>query len=185
MPPMDTLGGDMGGIPNIADAPPNDMPPMDGNDPMMPNGEDGFDAGVEADPSEDPKKYLQQLSGKLSQELRKYNDEQEQPDEDLNKYVAGMIIPQATKGLTDKGKKEIIGKIKKGNVDEPIEEPSDADENISSNEEMPMEGKTWSKKQLTELFRRLGSQEETDEKKKADKITNKTLPKRNPFRSGR
>ena len=32
------------------------------------NGDGGFDADVEADVDSDPKKYLQQLTGKLSQE---------------------------------------------------------------------------------------------------------------------
>lgn len=187
---MDTLGGDMG-MPqdNMNSMPPqgDDMnnSPM-GDDAMMGNDGQGFDAEVEADPIEDPKKYLQQLSGKLSQELRKYNEDQEQPDEDLNKYVAGMIIPQATKGLTDKGKKEVIAKIKKGSVDDPIEDDSSEIEEPSNEEEneMPMESVALTKKRIMEIFRKLGDDDEEDERQ-LDKISNKTLPKRNPFRSGR
>jgi hypothetical protein len=33
-----------------------------------------FDAGIEADEDADPKKYIEQLTGKLGQSLRKYND---------------------------------------------------------------------------------------------------------------
>ena len=50
-----------------------------------------FDAGVEADEETDPKRYIQQLAGKLSQSLRSYNSELPSPDTDLNKYVMGMI----------------------------------------------------------------------------------------------
>ena len=35
---------------------------------------------------------------------------QEAQDTDLNKYVAGMIIPQATKVMTDQDKNEVINK---------------------------------------------------------------------------
>ena len=86
MPPMDYTM--MGGDPNGA------MPPMD--DPNMMGGDMGngsefdtnFDAGVDADEDTDPKKYIQQLTGKLSQSLRKYNSSLPQPETDLCKYVA-------------------------------------------------------------------------------------------------
>lgn len=68
-----------------------------------------FDAGLDADENSDPKKYIQQLSGKLSQSLRNYNQNQNDPD--LNKYVAGMIVTQAAEGLEDNDKDEIISKI--------------------------------------------------------------------------
>ena len=68
-----------------------------------------FDAGVEADEDTDPKKYIQQLTGKLSTTLNNFNNENE--DEGLNKYVAKMIVKQATKNLDDAAKKEIIKAI--------------------------------------------------------------------------
>ena len=51
------------------------MPPMDMNN-MGDNNEfdTNFDPGVEADEEQDPKKFIQQLTGKLSQSLRKYNE---------------------------------------------------------------------------------------------------------------
>lgn len=117
------------------------MPPMDmGAQPQMndmgmggmPQGQESefdtnFDAGVEANEDEDPKKYIQQLTGKLSQSLRKYNSDLGQPDVDLNKYVAGMITKQAVEGLSEDDAEEIINKIKS---DEPMEEPQ-------GNEQMP------------------------------------------------
>ena len=112
MPPMDMqpeMGNDMGG--NFM--PQGDMmqqPPMDSE---MPNQFDtNFDAGVEADEEQDPKKYIQQLTGKLSQTLQKFTDNNGQPDVDLNKYVAGMITKQAMKGLSEEDAQEIIDKVK-------------------------------------------------------------------------
>ena len=126
MPPM----GDpmMGGDPNaMGDDMGGGMPPMDdpnamGGDPNMmgDNMGDGsefdtdFDAGVDADENSDPKKYIQQLTGKLSQSLRKYNENLPQPEADLCKYVAGMILKQTTEGLTDGDKKEIMDKVNGG-----------------------------------------------------------------------
>ena len=83
------------------------MPPMDDNE-----FDTNFDPGVEADEEQDPKKFIQQLTGKLSQSLRKYNENNGQPDTDLNKYVAGMITKQAMEGLSQDDADEIIDKIK-------------------------------------------------------------------------
>lgn len=92
---------------------------MDDNPPL---GDDSNDFGNDNDMDDDnmdddPKTYIQHLTGKLSQELRNYNQNQEESDSELNKYVAGMIIPQASKALTDDEKNEIIDKIRKGNID--------------------------------------------------------------------
>ena len=124
MPMDDPMMG--GGMPPMGG--PNDpmmgggMPPMD-NMPMQQNPFDtNFDAGVEADENADPKKYIQQLTGKLSQSLRNYNDGQPQADADLNKYVAGMIIKQAIDGLSPEDVQEVLGKVKSG---EDMQEPQD------------------------------------------------------------
>lgn len=183
---MDALGGlDGMGVPNM----PNDPMPMDGGDPNMMGNEptdmgeepmddvnlDGdFDAGVEASPEEDPKKYLQQLTGKLSQELRKYNSEQEMPDEDLNKYIAGMVLKQTSDGLTNKGKEEVIKKLKK----DPSDDMDDEDDE-SSEENMAMESV------IKEVINDIINDDEATEKRKEKRICNKLLPKKNPFRSGR
>ena len=175
MPPMDALGGVVPQEPQMMDS---DMG-VEQNDSEF---DTGFDAGVEADPDEDPKKYIQQLTGKLSQELRKYNNEVS--DEELNKYVAGMIIPQAAQGLTDKGKKEIIGKIKKGNVEEPITDNSDEENSeVDTNNEMPMESKNNHKTIMSEIFQDILKLDKEDRNEK--EITNRELPKRNPFVSNR
>jgi hypothetical protein len=111
------------------------MPPMEAphEEPMIDDPMSDADMGDGGAEMSDPKKSIQQLVGKLSQELRTYNNEQEAQDTDLNKYVAGMIIPQATKIMTDQDKNEVINKIKKGQTDSAnsSDEPmSDEDEPI-------------------------------------------------------
>ena len=110
--------------------------PAEGNDPMM--GVDtgmsamqlggdiqnpydaNFDAGVEADEETDPKKYIQQLTGKLSQSLRKYNEGLPQPDADLDKYVAGMIVKQCIEGLPQEDVQEILDKVNTDEQEQPM-----------------------------------------------------------------
>ena len=151
----------------------NQMPPMDNPQPQMDNqmppmndmggeqdNDEHFDAGVEADENSDPKRYIQQLAGKLSQSLRKYNEGLPNPDVDLNKYVAGMANDAAVEGLSPEDVEEIINKIKsdensdsenqetpQDNVDTP---PMDNNQDMSQSPEMPpMENKKSTKK-LTE-----------------------------------
>lgn len=118
-PPMDNMmpseppmeDGDMGQMGG-------DMPPMNDNQPPMGDDEmnsefdTNFDAGVDANEQEDPKKFIQQLTGKLSQSLRNYNNEQPQPDAELSKYVCGMIVKQAIEGLKPEDVEDIMKKIK-------------------------------------------------------------------------
>ena len=103
-----------------------EIPTMDGSDDIEQNQFDtDFDAGVDADENEDPKKYIQQLTGKLSQTLRNYNENLPKPDVDLNKYVAGMINKQATNGLNDNDIKEIMDKL---NSDEKMSIEDDSED---------------------------------------------------------
>lgn len=119
MPMADNSGGEM--------PPMNDETPNDGGNPFDTN----FDAGVDANEETDPKKYIQQLTGKLSQSLRSYNENLPQPDADLDKYVAGMIVKQAIEGLSPEDTNDILNKIK---GDESEETPEQ-----SSQEEIPQE----------------------------------------------
>lgn len=159
MPPMDSS---MGGSPNM---------PMD--DTMSPEDEgmssdfdSNFDAGVEADEETDPKRFIQQLTGKLSQSLNSYNNENGEPDTELGKYVLGMLIKQGVKGMDDKEKKEIIKKINTASDDTPADEEM-PDEEMNTEEpmdnmeggepaepEMAMESKkfNFTKKQIFESF---------------------------------
>lgn len=131
MPPVGMDAG-MGGVPMDNGM---DGMPMDDGMGGAPMGDDmnygaDFDAGVEADENTDPKKFIQQLTGKLSQSLDKYNQSLPQPDEDLDKYVAGMIIKQAIKGLPQEAVSEILDKVNNG------EEPQAPD---MSMEQQPMD----------------------------------------------
>ena len=81
-----------------------------------------FDAGVEANEEEDPKKYIQQLTGKLSQSLRKYNEELPKPDAELSKYVAGMIIKQAVDGLSQEDVADIMDKVENDGSEKDMEQ---------------------------------------------------------------
>lgn len=174
----------------------NPMPPMGGNemgnDPMMGNEPmgDGMEEPMMDDDMEnenDPKKEIQKLSGKLSQELRNYNNDQQTPDTDLNKYVAGMVIPQATKSMTSDEKAEVINKIKKGMTDDDLDTDdsmNDMGGDNSMSDEMPMESKHNLDSIINEIIGSLinGDEKENREEKK---ITNKRVTNKNPFVSNR
>lgn len=127
--PMDdpNMGMDMG----------DDMSQMGGFDDTM--GENpydtNFDAGVEADEENDPKHYIEQLSGKLSQTLRTYQDSLPQPDADTAKYAAGMVVKAAIDGLSNKDVKDILAKL---DTDEG-EDDNDGENNDSDNEGQQMD----------------------------------------------
>ena len=146
MPPAPMQDPSMQGDPLMGGQVPQmgneEMPPMQGdaNMPPMQGEEDNpyeadFDAGVDADEENDPKRFIQQLTGKLSQSLRKYNEQLPQPDADLNKYVAGMVVKQATDGLSQEDVTEILDKVKN---DEDMEEPSDGSD--EPQDDMPQDG---------------------------------------------
>lgn len=109
------------------DEPEMEEPSME--EPMMGDEENpydsNFDAGVEANEETDPKKYIEQLTGKLTQSLNSYQSELPQPDADTAKYVAGMIISAAIKGLSGDDVNEILNKLKDDNEVEDIENEVD------------------------------------------------------------
>ena len=90
-----------------------DQAAMNGDQNAMGDDQFGgnFDAGVEADEDTDPENFIQQLTGKLSQSLKDY-DEQNPGKLDLDKYVIGMIVKQAVKGMDEGERKKVIKKIK-------------------------------------------------------------------------
>ena len=126
------------GDPMMQGDPNGGMPPM--GDPLSQGDSEfdtNFDAGVDADENTDPKKYIQQLTGKLSQSLRKYNENLPKPETDLCKYVAGMILKQTTDGLTDSDKKDIIDKV---NGDGSENNDGMNDDSMQQLDNQPMEG---------------------------------------------
>lgn len=106
-----------------------------------------FDAEVEADENEDPKKYIQQLSGKLSQSLRKYNDSLQKPDIETNKYAAGMVNNTVAKVLDDSDIDDIIDKMKS---DEHPSDENDSEEFDFQNDKENM--KNESKYSISEII---------------------------------
>lgn len=125
------MGGDSTGNPEMG-GDPNAV----GNDGQS-QFDTNFDAGVEADEDEDPKRYIQQLTGKLSQSLNSYLTDNG-GDEGLAKYVGKMIAKQAAKGLDDSGRKELIKSINM--ADAPDEDDEDTSDDMEPNNEIPQDG---------------------------------------------
>lgn len=96
---------------------PSEEPSAPSND--LPFEKEPFDAGVEADEDTDPKKFIQQLSGKLGESLRKYSEEQGQPDFELEKFAVNSVISATHTGMMDKDDmNDIIKKVKNSGKDD-------------------------------------------------------------------
>ena len=116
------FGGDEGSAPDPA---PSDDKPFD---------DEPFDAGVEADEETDPKKFIEQLTGKLGQSLRKYNEEQGQPDFDLEKFVVNSVLSAThTSEMDEDDKKDIIKKVNTSGNDESNNDGDSSDDNSTDN----------------------------------------------------
>ena len=77
-----------------------------------------FDAGVEADENSDPKKYIQQLAGKLGQTLRNYTETQGGADLELEKFAINSVVSAThTADMDPNDKKDIIKKINSSGQD--------------------------------------------------------------------
>ena len=161
MPPMDGEQGGQMAYPNPMGADPNMMNNQaqggsDGDSQF----DTGFDAGVEADEDEDPKKFIQQLTGKLSQSLNKYNNENGE-DPQLSKYVGKMIVKASAKGLDEKGRKDLIKSINTTDSPEDEEMPEDdniGDDQMSDTEDIPMNECKFTKKELKKLNEELNQE---------------------------
>ena len=128
------------------------------------NSDSGYDlilddgADFLADEDEDPKHFIQQLTGKLSQSLNSYEDKD---DEGLYKYVGKMINRQVAKNLDDKGKKEMIRAIKSVETDSDDDldndlESDEYDDEQMNQEEMSESRNGFSKRQLKKLCEEFG-----------------------------
>lgn len=174
--------------PMIGAQPPMPMP----NDEMMP--QDDMPMGDESMTNNDeeltPKKSIQQSTGELSQELRMFNDTNK--DSELNKYVASMIVAQASKGMTDDDKQDVINKIKKGNVsDEPTDDMGQEMPPMDNGQEpqpqggmTKMESRVFTKKMVNEIIGSVVVDDEQD-KRFDKKSTNKAVKRNNPFVANR
>lgn len=92
-----------------------------------------FDAGIDADEDTDPEKYIQQLTGKLTQVLRDF-DGNNGGNTDTDKFVLGMVLKQCVKNMDEDDRRDMIKKIKEtplhgeGNSEEEMDamNPGDA-----------------------------------------------------------
>lgn len=91
-----------------------------------------FDAGVEADEESDPKKFIEQLTGKLGQSLRKYNEDQGKPDFELEKFAVNSLLSATHTGeMNPEDQKDIIKKVNdsgKGDGDEESTDNTETDD---------------------------------------------------------
>lgn len=98
----------------------------DGNKNDKPFDDTPFDAGVEADEESSPEKFIQQLSGKLGQSLRKYTEEQGQPDFDLEKFAINSVLSATNSGEMDQNdQSDIIKKVKGSKTDDGANDGAD------------------------------------------------------------
>jgi hypothetical protein len=106
-----------------------------------------FNAGVEADEQSDPKKFIEQLTGKLGQSLRKYNEDQGQPDFELEKFAINSLLSAThTAEMEPQDQEDIVKKIKEaGNDQNPkdnekkSEEPNDSEASGSQGDSVATE----------------------------------------------
>lgn len=115
------------------DAPMDDMSMDDAPAPAgdAPFDKTPFDAGVDANEEEDPKTFIEQLTGKLATTLRSYTKDQGKPDFVLEKYIINSVIAAThTAEMDEEDRKDIIKKINdsgKGEDEPTDEEPADED----------------------------------------------------------
>lgn len=188
MPPMDFAPqGDMGMPQPMGDMPMDNMmtPGMEAPNQFDTN----FDAGVEANEEEDPKKFIQQLTGKLSQSLRKYTENNGQPDAELNKYVAGMIIKQSIEGLSSEDVDDILDKVKSEDGGEPMQDMQSGEEQMMGDGGMEQQPEAMQPNESVlrdndyDLDEIVNSVLDREEKEPYQKTTGKKSFRKSPFTS--
>jgi len=94
-----------------------------------PFGDDKFDAGTETNEEDDPKKFIEQLSGKIGQSLRDYTDSEGSPDFDLEKFVVNSVLSAThTAEMEESDRQDIINKVETSGEGEGDDENSDDDD---------------------------------------------------------
>lgn len=156
-----------------------DIPQMNDDDMQQNQFDTNFDAGVEADEETDPKRYIQQLAGKLSQSLRSYNGDLPSPDVDLNKYVMGMVNKQALKGMNDADVKDVLSKIKSdedsgSNTETDGNETSDNTENDTEEpiDNFTKQNESLRRDKINELFQSIINNDDVERNAKSKPIQN-------------
>ena len=156
-----------------------DISQMNDDDMQQNQFDTNFDAGVEADEETDPKRYIQQLAGKLSQSLRSYNGDLPSPDVDLNKYVMGMVNKQALKGMNDADVKDVLSKIKSdedsgSNTETDGNETSDNTENDTEEpiDNFTKQNESLRRDKINELFQSIINNDDVERNAKSKPIQN-------------
>ena len=136
--PEPDFGGEMDSESDFgADETPKDDNPFD---------KEPFDAGVEVDEKEDPKKFIQQLAGKIGQSLRDYEKGLDNPDFELEKFVINSVISATNTADMDKDdQKDIIDKI------ETSGSGNDADADEAPEEEVEVDAEAETEETVEEM----------------------------------
>lgn len=169
----------MGGNPMGGDMPED---PMAGGEEMPQEPNMDAPMGDENEGGDDKKKEIQKLAGELSELLHTYNEENGD-DEELNKYVKGMIDAQ-----TDGGSDDDNDENPDMEGEEDMENPEEMGESPMGDEEMPqepeqpkMEGRRLTKKQLKEEFAQDCKKEKEKIERTNKKLNKSGVTKNNPF----
>lgn len=107
------------------------MPPSSDDKPFD---KEPFDAGIEADEDSDPKKFIEQLTGKLGQSLRKYTEAQGQPDFELEKFAVNSLLAAThTSEMDANDQNDIIKKVKSAGNKDDDNSDSELDTEVNAN----------------------------------------------------
>jgi hypothetical protein len=100
--------------PDMGEEPMDTKPTGEEPEDTKPFDDEPFDAGVEADEDTDPKKFIEQLTGKLGQSLRNYTEERGEPDFKLEKFAINSLLSAThTSEMDERDRRDIIKKVKK------------------------------------------------------------------------
>ena len=116
----------------------SEEPSMDSGEELpvddKPFDDEPFDAGVEADEDSDPKKYIEQLTGKLGQSLRQYSEDQGQPDYELEKFAINSLLSAThTSQMDEEDKNDIIKKVNTSGNEDNSEDSDNTEANGNDN----------------------------------------------------
>lgn len=154
----------------MSTTPPLNQPPM-GNEGMDNMGNDGMEMPMDDNSmnGDENTKEVQELSGKLSQKLGEINSAN--PNSDLSKYAASMVLSQALKGMDDSDAEEVKSKLNN----------TENNDNQQMNRQQPqMESFLNLKNMVNEIVNQMLTKH--DEKDDFNKeITNPKTKKKNPF----
>ena len=159
-------GADM----QMSTTPPLNQPPM-GNEGMNNMGNDGMEMPMDNNSmnGDENTKEVQELSGKLSQKLGEINSAN--PNSDLSKYAASMVLSQALKGMDDSDAEEVKSKLNN----------TENNNSEQMNQQQPqMESFLNLKNMVNEIVNQMLTKKE-DKDDSNEEITNPKTKRKNPF----